>query len=103
MGIPDRIALAIAADSDRDRNAEVALVEDTGFDAGTLAGSWRQQPGTPCYCTDITREEIPDASATADATRSPRGGPRRCLRTPRRRPDHDPECGREDRVGLLSR
>jgi hypothetical protein len=56
------------------RNAGMALVEDTGFDAfdaGPLAGSWRQQPGTPCYCTDLTRAELPVALAAADAARSP--------------------------------
>ena len=45
------------------------LVEDTGFDAfdaGTLAESWRQQPGAPCYCTDLTREELPAALAAAE-------------------------------------
>ena len=53
----------------------MALVEDTGFDAfdaGTLADSWRQQPGTPGYCTDITREEMAAALAAADAARSPK-------------------------------
>src|SRR5215207_7066099 len=70
-GSPDRIAIPVAADRETDRAAGVALVEDTGFDAfdaGTLAESWRQQPGTPCYCTDITREEM----AAADAARSPK-------------------------------
>src|SRR5215207_4547820 len=70
-GSPDRIAIPVAADSERDRKVGMALVEDTGldaFDAGTLAESWRQQPGTPCYCTDITREEM----AAADAARSPK-------------------------------
>jgi len=60
-GSPGRIAIPVAADSERDRKVGMALVEDTGldaFDAGTLAESWRQQPGTPCYCTDITREVI---------------------------------------------
>ncbi|MFF7547395.1 hypothetical protein ACFZCU_27725 [Streptomyces canus] len=54
----------------------MALVEDTGFDAfdaGPLAQSWRQRPGTPAYCTDLTRQELPDALATADAARSPSG------------------------------
>ena len=49
-GSPDRIAIPVAADSDRDRKVGMALVEDTGFDAfdaGTLADSWRQQPGAP--------------------------------------------------------
>ena len=74
-GSPGRIALPVAADREADRKVAMALVEDTGFDAfdaGALAESWRQQPGTPCYCTDITREEMPAAWAAADATRSPK-------------------------------
>ena len=50
----------------------MALVEDTGFDAvdaGSLATSWRQQPGAPSYCTDLTREQIPNALASADQAR----------------------------------
>lgn len=74
-GSPDRIALPVAADRETDRQVGMALVEDTGFDAfdaGTLAQSWRQQPGAPCYCTDITREEMPTALAAADAVRLPK-------------------------------
>jgi predicted dinucleotide-binding enzyme len=35
------------------------LVDQVGFDAidgGTLAQSWRQQPGTPVYTTDLDAE-----------------------------------------------
>ncbi|WTZ46527.1 NAD(P)-binding domain-containing protein [Streptomyces sp. NBC_01390] len=74
-GSGDRIALPVAADSPRERDLAMALVEDTGFDAfdaGPLAESWRQQPGTPAYCTDLTRQELPDALATADPARSPK-------------------------------
>ncbi|MFS1298370.1 NADPH-dependent F420 reductase [Streptosporangium longisporum] len=74
-GSPDRIAIPVAADSERDREPAMALVEDTGFDAfyaGTLAESWRQQPGAPCYCTDLTREQMPAALAAAQAARLPK-------------------------------
>ncbi|HEX8435132.1 NADPH-dependent F420 reductase [Archangium sp.] len=74
-GTPDRIALAVAADRQADRKVGMALVEETGFDAldaGTLAESWRQQPGSPCYCTDLTRAELPAALATAEAARLPK-------------------------------
>jgi hypothetical protein len=27
-------------------------------DAGSLADSWRQQPGTPAYCTELTAAEL---------------------------------------------
>lgn len=74
-GGPDRIALPIAADRAADRAVAMALVEETGFaavDAGDLADSWRQQPGAPCYCTNLTRDELVDGLATADASRSPK-------------------------------
>lgn len=74
-GSPGRIAIPVAADRDTDRKVGMALVEETGldaYDAGTLAESWRQQPGTPCYCTDLTHEEMPAALAAADAARSPK-------------------------------
>ncbi|NPC47796.1 NADP oxidoreductase [Corallococcus sp. AB032C] len=74
-GIPGRIALPVAADRDTDRKVGMALVEDTGFDAfdaGTLAESWRQQPGAPCYCTDLTREQMLAALAAAEAARLPK-------------------------------
>lgn len=74
-GSPGRIAIPVAADSDTERGVGMALVEDTGFDAfdaGTLAQSWRQQPGAPCYCTDLTRREMPAALEAADAARLPK-------------------------------
>jgi 8-hydroxy-5-deazaflavin:NADPH oxidoreductase len=74
-GTPGRIALPVAAARDADRKVGMALVEDTGFDAfdaGTLAESWRQQPGAPCYGTDLTVEEMPAALAAADRSRLPK-------------------------------
>ncbi|HYG27607.1 MAG TPA: NAD(P)-binding domain-containing protein [Caulobacteraceae bacterium] len=74
-GSPDRIAIPVAADIDKDRKVGMVLVEDTGFDAfdaGTLADSWRQQPAAPCYCTDLTREEMPAAHAAAERVRLPK-------------------------------
>ncbi|WP_188852472.1 NADPH-dependent F420 reductase [Aureimonas glaciei] len=74
-GAPGRIAIPVAADRDRDREVAMALVQDTGFagfDAGTLADSWRQQPGAPAYCTDLTREEMGPALAAADRPRLPK-------------------------------
>src|SRR5215213_11437627 len=71
-GSPDRIAIPVAADRERDRKVGMALVGDTGFDAfdaGTLADSWRQQPGAPCYCTDLTLAELPAALAAAEKAR----------------------------------
>ena len=56
------------------RATTMTLVEDTGFDAvdaGDLSASWRQQPGAPAYCTDLTADELPAALDRADASRSP--------------------------------
>ena len=53
----------------------MALVQDTGFDAfdaGPLDESWRQQPGAPAYCTDLTLEEMGPALAAADRSRLPK-------------------------------
>jgi hypothetical protein len=50
-------------------------VEDTGFDgfdAGALTRSWRQRPGAPAYCTDLTPDQLPAALAAAVVARSPR-------------------------------
>jgi hypothetical protein len=71
-GHPERMAAPIAADREHDRNVTMALVEDTGFDAynaGTIADSWRQQCGSPAYCTEITLIELPEALAAADLAR----------------------------------
>lgn len=73
-GDPERLAVAVAGD-ERGRRVGMALVEDTGFDgfdAGSLEESWRQQPGTPAYGTELTSAELPDALATADAARAPK-------------------------------
>jgi len=74
-GAPGRIAIPVAADREYDRQVAMALVRDTGldaFDAGTLADSWRQQPGAPAYCTDLTLEEVGPALAAADRKRLPK-------------------------------
>lgn len=74
-GTRGRIALPVAGDRAEDRRVAMVLVEDTGFDAydaGSLADSWRQQPGSPAYCTDLTLEELPAALAAAEKDRLPK-------------------------------
>ncbi len=73
-GTPGRIALPVAADRDQDLTVAMALVEDTGLDAvaaGGLPDSWRQQPGAPVYCTNLARDEIDAALASAERARLP--------------------------------
>ncbi|GGN99776.1 NADPH-dependent F420 reductase [Nocardia rhizosphaerihabitans] len=74
-GTPGRIAIPVAADSERARRTVMRLVDDTGFDpvdAGILADSWRQQPGTPGYCTELDAAELQRALAAADKDEAPR-------------------------------
>ncbi|MFF0096092.1 NADPH-dependent F420 reductase [Streptomyces canus] len=68
-GTPGRLAIPVAGDSAEARKVAMQLVDDTGFDpydAGTLADSWRQQPNSPAYCTELTLDELPAALAAAD-------------------------------------
>jgi predicted dinucleotide-binding enzyme len=74
-GRPDRIAIPVAADRDLDREVTMKLVDDTGFDAfnaGSLADSWRQQPGAPAYCTDLTSTEMQAVINSAERERLPK-------------------------------
>jgi predicted dinucleotide-binding enzyme len=74
-GTAGRIAIPVAADGERDRQLAMSLVQDTGFDAvdaGPIEASWRQQPGAPGYCTDLTAKELTAALATAERDRLPK-------------------------------
>ena len=53
-GAEDRSALPIAGDSEPAKAAVTAFLDSIGYDAvdaGSLADSWRQEPGTPVYGT----------------------------------------------------
>jgi len=74
-GAADRIAIPVAADREHDLEVAMSLVNDTGLDAynaGTLADSWRQQPGAPAYCTDLTLSDIKAALNAAERDRLPK-------------------------------
>lgn len=62
-GAPDRSALPVAAD-DAAAKAEVTeLLDILGYDAadvGTLADSWRSEPGTPVYCLPYFPGQAPE-------------------------------------------
>lgn len=74
-GTPGRIALPVAGDQADAKKLVIGLVNDAGFDgvdAGTLGESWRQQPGTPAYCTDIEgTAALKDALARAVKDKAP--------------------------------
>src|SRR5207249_1251284 len=71
-GTPGRVALPVAGDPPAARAKAMRLVEDLGFDAvdaGALADSWRQQPGTPAYSQDLDASRLTAALAAADRNR----------------------------------
>ncbi len=73
-GEKGRIALSVAGDDSRGKRIVMSLVEETGFEAidgGTLAESWRQQPITVAYCTELGADELRKALAAADRKRAP--------------------------------
>src|SRR5260221_5985898 len=60
-GSRDRVALPISGDNPKAKKTVAQLIDRIGFDsvdAGTIAESWRQQPGSPVYCTNPTKEEL---------------------------------------------
>jgi predicted dinucleotide-binding enzyme len=60
-GDPARYALPISGDDLTAKSTVVQLIEDLGFDVvdvGPLSESWRQQPGTAAYGTDLKREDL---------------------------------------------
>ncbi|ONI67720.1 NADP oxidoreductase [Kribbella sp. ALI-6-A] len=71
-GTSGRIALPVAGDDPAGKAKILQLVDDLGFDpvdAGPLAESWRQQPGTPIYGTDLTAAAAREALAAASPER----------------------------------
>jgi predicted dinucleotide-binding enzyme len=60
-GAEGRIAMAVSGDDHQAKEIVSTLINDAGFDAvdaGTLANSWRHQPGTPAYCTELNADEL---------------------------------------------
>jgi 8-hydroxy-5-deazaflavin:NADPH oxidoreductase len=81
-----RVALSVAGDDAKSKQLVQDLIRELGFDAidgGTLADSWRQQPGTPAYCKDLnaaqleaalnnaSKREIENYRKTADEAAAP--------------------------------
>ena len=67
-----RIALPVAGDDQSSKGVVMLLVDELGFDpvdAGTLAESWKQQPGTPVYGADLSAERVTHALADAQRER----------------------------------
>ena len=74
-GQPHRIALPVAGDDAKAKETVIGLVEALGFDgvdAGTLAESWKFQPGTPAYCTDLDKTRLRGALEKAEREKASR-------------------------------
>ncbi len=72
-GDPDRRALPVAGDDAAAKQLVLDLVDALGFDgvdAGPLAESWRQQPGTPVYGAEAGRDGIAERLAQASPDRT---------------------------------
>lgn len=69
-----RIALPIAGDDPAAKRVVIQMIDELGFDgvdAGSLAESWRQQPGTPVYGADLDVDGVRLALARAERERRP--------------------------------
>jgi hypothetical protein len=68
-GSASRIALPISGDDKKSKDIVSTLINDSGFDSldiGNLQDSWRQQPGSPVYCTDLTLIQLKKFIAKAN-------------------------------------
>jgi 8-hydroxy-5-deazaflavin:NADPH oxidoreductase len=79
-GTAGRTAIPVAGDDPAAKSVALGLADQLGFDAldaGPLTQSWRQQPGTPVYTTDLPLEAARQAlaDATSAQTASWRDGP----------------------------
>ena len=73
-GTPRRIALPVAGDEPEAKAIVMRLVDELGFDpvdAGGIDESWRQQPGTPVYTTDLDADGVREALRRATPERLP--------------------------------
>ncbi|WP_404444331.1 NAD(P)-binding domain-containing protein [Sutcliffiella horikoshii] len=70
----ERLAMAVAGDNQSQKQVVMDIVSDLGFDAvdsGSLSDSWRHQPGTPAYCTELTKNDLTEALKKANKDNAP--------------------------------
>jgi predicted dinucleotide-binding enzyme len=71
-GEDGRVALSVAGDDADGKQLVLDLIEAIGFDAidsGSLADSWRQEPGSPAYCNDLDKAGLSAALKAAEITK----------------------------------
>jgi predicted dinucleotide-binding enzyme len=57
----ERVALPLSGDDQKSKDVVARLIDAIGFDpvdVGSIAQSFSQEPGSPLYCTDLSKEEI---------------------------------------------
>jgi len=60
-GDKNRNAMAVSGDDTKAKELVFFLIDELGFDPfdiGDISQSWKQQPGSPIYCRDISFEEM---------------------------------------------
>ncbi|UXR77394.1 NAD(P)-binding domain-containing protein [Staphylococcus sp. IVB6227] len=70
-----RIGMAVSGNDDNQKATVMAIVNEVGFDPvdnGTLENSWRHQPGSPAYCTELNRDALKVALERADKNAAPK-------------------------------
>ncbi|MCM3791111.1 NAD(P)-binding domain-containing protein [Domibacillus indicus] len=70
----ERIAITIAGNDLSQKQVIMDVANELGFDtvdSGSLSDSWRQQPGTPAYCTELTKDELTKALKKANKEKAP--------------------------------
>lgn len=73
QGAESRIAMAISGDNEQSKKTISSLANDAGYDvvdAGSLSESWRHQPGTPAYCTELDVKDLSNALLDADKNKA---------------------------------
>jgi predicted dinucleotide-binding enzyme len=74
VSVPEAVrGVPVAGDDKAARAVVLKLVDELGFDAidaGGLDESWRQQPGTPVYATDLDAEGLRRALSEAKKERT---------------------------------
>jgi predicted dinucleotide-binding enzyme len=73
-GSVNRIALPVSGNSNQAKQIVMTLVDCSGFDAldiGDLSNSWKQQPGSAVYCTDLTLSQLKHNIDKTDVKTSP--------------------------------
>jgi len=73
-GMDGKVCLPVSGDDSRGKTKVIKLIETMGFDAydaGSLHQSWRQQPGSPAYCTNLDRAGLQRALEQANKEKMP--------------------------------